>query len=252
MKKLLAIAGLMSVSFAFPAQADLVFGGIVDLGAQGFGNAPRLLTLQGQGNNTTESGVVTVSGGAVSGGAGAGIPDATVFSGNGVTNAGGDEVAPFTDNQKFNVPTLSSLNWNSADDVKIIFNATEPSGDGANITDVTLKFYSGDTVIAAIDGSHDFADTIVGNGTSGFLFTVDAVQQAHLAAAVFGLANSGDFRIALESTISGISGGPESFSAVVAVAPAVPEPSTWAMMLLGFAGLAAATYRRRKTAVMAV
>ena len=31
--------------------------------------------------------------GAVSGGAGAGIPDAAVFLGNGVTNAGGDEVS---------------------------------------------------------------------------------------------------------------------------------------------------------------
>jgi len=30
------------------------------------------------------------------------------------------------------------------------------------------------------------------------------------------------------------------------MAPAVPEPSTWAMMLLGFAGLGFAGYRRAK------
>jgi hypothetical protein len=29
----------------------------------------------------------------------------------------------------------------------------------------------------------------------------------------------------------------------------VPEPSTWAMMLLGFAGLGFVTYRRRNTAL---
>ena len=32
---------------------------------------------------------------------------------------------------------------------------------------------------------------------------------------------------------------------------AVPEPSTWAMMLIGFAGLGFASYRARRTAVAA-
>jgi hypothetical protein len=36
-----------------------------------------------------------------------------------------------------------------------------------------------------------------------------------------------------------------SFSAVLDVAPAVPEPSTWAMMILGFAGLGFMAYRRK-------
>jgi hypothetical protein len=34
------------------------------------------------------------------------------------------------------------------------------------------------------------------------------------------------------------------------VAPAVPEPATWAMMILGFAGIGAVTYRRRKSATL--
>jgi hypothetical protein len=33
---------------------------------------------------------------------------------------------------------------------------------------------------------------------------------------------------------------------------AVPEPSTWAMMILGFAGIGAMAYRRRKSAMLAV
>jgi PEP-CTERM motif len=33
----------------------------------------------------------------------------------------------------------------------------------------------------------------------------------------------------------------------IAVAPAVPEPSTWAMLLIGFAGIAAAGFRKRRT-----
>jgi hypothetical protein len=33
--------------------------------------------------------------------------------------------------------------------------------------------------------------------------------------------------------------------------PNVPEPSTWAMMILGFCGIGAMTYRRRKSAILA-
>jgi hypothetical protein len=67
-----------------PAGADLVSCQtcIVDLGAQGFGNAPRLLTIQTNQGNTTgiESGVVIPSAtGTVT--IGAGIPDPpNVFS----------------------------------------------------------------------------------------------------------------------------------------------------------------------------
>jgi hypothetical protein len=37
----------------------------------------------------------------------------------------------------------------------------------------------------------------------------------------------------------------------IGVASAVPEPSTWAMMILGFAGLGFMAYRRRQTAALA-
>jgi hypothetical protein len=35
------------------------------------------------------------------------------------------------------------------------------------------------------------------------------------------------------------------------IANAVPEPSTWAMMILGFAGVGFMAYRRQKTAALA-
>ncbi|MBN9063858.1 MAG: hypothetical protein BGP06_14830 [Rhizobiales bacterium 65-9] len=43
--------------------------------------------------------------------------------------------------------------------------------------------------------------------------------------------------------------GSVGFAGTITVASAVPEPETWAMMLVGFAGLAFVTGRRRKTAV---
>jgi hypothetical protein len=41
------------------------------------------------------------------------------------------------------------------------------------------------------------------------------------------------------------------YSVTVTDVGAVPEPSTWAMMILGFAGVGFMTYRRRKTAALA-
>jgi hypothetical protein len=45
--------------------------------------------------------------------------------------------------------------------------------------------------------------------------------------------------------------GVDADSIVINIGGAVPEPSTWAMMLLGFAGIGAMTYRRRNSAMIA-
>jgi PEP-CTERM motif len=55
---------------------------------------------------------------------------------------------------------------------------------------------------------------------------------------------------------NGFSGSPGYYNdntgyLTVAGVSAVPEPSTWAMMILGFAGIGAMTYRRRKIALPA-
>lgn len=221
------------------ANASLLQNGQIDLGAQGFGNAPRLLTIQGKGNSSFESGAIGISGGSMVA-LTPGIADASVYLGNGVQNMGGDTVNPL-DGNKFGIPTLGSLNWMSGADVRLVFNAVEPGGDGLTVNDVTLKFYNGDTVIAAIDGNFSLASTITGNGSSGFLIEVDPMQQTFLNGAVFAMSGYSGFRIALESTISGASGGPESFSAI----SAVPEPETYAMLLSGL-GLLGFAARRRK------
>jgi hypothetical protein len=41
------------------------------------------------------------------------------------------------------------------------------------------------------------------------------------------------------------------FNASFSLSGSVPEPTTWAMMLLGFVGIGAMTYRRRKSAALA-
>jgi hypothetical protein len=245
-KKQLTVAavGWALAALSASASASLVFDGELTVGAQGFGNANRLLTISSKGNATFESGAIGISGGNIVS-LEPGILDSLVYNGNGVRNAGGDTVNPLEGGLKNGIPTLGSLNWSTGSDVHLLFNAAENNDDGLNVTDVTLKFYSGNTVIAAIDGNFALASTVMGQGNAGYLISVDAAQQTFLNSTVF-TGQFSDYRIALESTITGVSGGAESFSALTAmpIVSAVPEPETYAMMMAGL-GLLGFTARRR-------
>lgn len=209
---------LAAAAFAAPqmASASIVYERpIYDTGT-GFGNEPRLLTVQERGPraNGTESACVGVVGGQTSVGSSNCISDGQVFMGNGVTNEGGDEVNPMREGNKYDTPTIGEMGFDGAEDIGLIFNATDPAGNAIKIDDVTLKFFLGDALIAAIDGNMTFKATEAGNGVAGFLLVVDEEQQAYLNSTVFSLDNFADVRLALETTISGAAGGPESFYAV--------------------------------------
>jgi hypothetical protein len=261
--RLMAAAATAAALFAAPqaASASLIFDSTIDITAQGFGNAPRLLTLQerGKGDDVQSGCVAAGSGGSISIGSSACISDSQVFMGNGITNVGGDEVNPQTDNQKFGIPTLGELGFQDASDIGLLFNAIEPGGaakNDVNVNDVTLKFYdSNGRLIDAIDGSQYFATTETGNGRAGSVFVVDAEQQLRLNSTVFSLPNFSDIRIALESTISAAQAGPESFSAVnlgrsssggSTGGTPVPAPAGLGLFAIAAAGLM--SFRRKKAA----
>jgi hypothetical protein len=88
-----------------------------------------------------------------------------------------------------------------------------------------------------------------GIGGSGLVFGLDATQAAQLDA--FMLANP-NARLALGASFSGVSNGFDTIQVAQLsdVVTAVPEPSTWAMMILGFAGVGFMTYRRRRVAAI--
>jgi hypothetical protein len=263
--KLMATAATAAAMFAAPqaASASLIFDSTINVTGQGFGNNPRLLTLQerGQGDDVESGCVAAGAGGSISIGSGSCISDSQVFKGNGVTNVGGDEVNPMADNQKFGIPTLGELGFQDASDIGLLFNAIEPGGaakNDVNVNDVTLKFYDNDgKLLAAIDGQQNFPTTETGNGRAGNVFVVDAEQQAFLNSTIFSLPNFSDIRIALESTISAAQAGPESFSAVnlgrsggssggSTGGTPVPAPAGLGLFAIAAAGLIG--FRRKKSA----
>jgi len=229
------------------AAAGLIYDRSIVLSGQGFGNAPRDLTVQRTGSTTSpESGCISAAGGRLSGGSAACLGVDAAMLGNGVVNAGGDEVNPLSDNQKFGIPFESDRGISSAQDIGILFNATEPGSDGVNITDLTLKFYLDGILIGSIDGEQNFTTTNPGNGVAGFVFRVDQLQTPY----VNGLLSRGNIQFALESTITGTAGGPESFrifnlnGAEATPTETVPEPTS--LLLFGLAALGFGRRYRRQ------
>lgn len=249
LKRILPVAIVATGSLSI-SSASLVYDSTILLGSQGFGNAPRDLTIQATGRPTgNESGCVGVLAGTIAIGSGACIADATIAP-NGVSNTGGDEPNPQVDDNKFGIPTLAELAINGADDIAILFNATEPGGDAITITDLTLKFFDANSnLLGAIDtaGAVQFLSTNPGNGVAGFVFRIDAAQQLQVANWI-----TPTTRLALEASLTGASAGPESFMIVNLNAPPpggdpgdVPEPMS--MALLG-SGMTALVLFRKKLA----
>jgi len=247
--RLFTFAGVLTANCA---SASLVYDSSIQLSAQGFGNAPRDLTIQHTGPaapNDFESGCVGVdsAGDIVVGPAGCQLTDALIDP-NGVIPVGGDEPSPLTDNQKYGIPTLASRGITDPSQIGILFNATEPSGNSINVTDITLNFYSPTgTFITSLDGQQAFPNSFAGNGVAGFVFVVDPIEQGVLQSTIFALPDFGSVLLSLNSSLTGATGGPDTFRIVNLSSPPtsgdVPEPAT--LLLVGLACLIAARRLRR-------
>jgi hypothetical protein len=103
-------------------------------------------------------------------------------------------------------------------------------------------------------------DVPVGEGSIGFFYTTmewETTDTSQNAAVGFGdgLGNSETLESSLQPNLNQLLQNHSLwFDPNLDVVPpveGVPEPSTWAMMMLGFAGIGFMTYRRRKNAMLA-
>ena len=248
---LMTVVGLAALA-SQPVLASIIFVGPEVLGGSGFGALPRALTVQSHSPaQSVESGCIAPDG---SGG---------VIAGNGACapghgNIGGDEQNPFQF-PKQEAPSLSSLGITNANQIAILFDGVQPqnaNNDVVTSNDLTLKLYSGTTLLVTASGSFSNLATNPGNGNTDYLFRLDDAEAAEFNAAIAG--NFSD-RIALDSTISfpRQSAGPDSYALVNinslpgAGIESVPETKTKFMIGFGLICLGLAGRRKMRASELA-
>jgi|KBSSwiStaDraftv2_1062776.scaffolds.fasta_scaffold63593_3 hypothetical protein len=225
----LSFGAALMLAATVPVKADLIALDAISASGAGFGTSSVILTVHG--GSTETASVAPVDGSPACSG-----------------NLSGACASPH-----YSVPTLASLGWNSASDVRLTFNASEPGSDSINIPagSLTLTFYSGNTSVFSITNANDlfFATTNPGTGNIGFSIGVSPDELTDVNSAVFSLSNYQDLRIGLSAGLTMAGGGQEDFSALLA-AP-VPGPivgSGLPALILACGGLFALARRRRQRA----
>jgi len=222
-----------------PAQASLVFVGLVPGGGAGIGASNLVLTLQ---NTGTESGCVGWNGTTDVIGSSA-CPTASVPGGTPISPAitGGNEG---TSPNQTQTQTVTTTGVTSGSSLTVILNINEPSGNSITLNNVSLTIYSPTGTVLFNSGNLSgapitIADTLQGQGNLGFGFRLDP-SQALAANPFIACPSCGGNRIGIAALLSDSAGSHETFS----VFDLTPEPYTWLTLAGGL--IAIGLFRRFK------
>lgn len=130
-----------------------------------------------------------------------------------------------------------------------------PAGAPSQLESISL----GDVVFAVAGGIHDVLQPLsvtLDPGTYGIIFGSGLFGASGFAGlgdgnATVGSPNFFDFQQVASPNWKVLNADGVRLFVEGNVVAAVPEPSTWAMIILGFAGIGAVTYRRRTAATLA-
>jgi hypothetical protein len=152
--------------------------------------------------------------------------------------------APFTTSE--NITGTISFAAPLADNLTFVFGSTS-----SNVTPVSFSFTGGPLTLTSANFSPNFTEFQVATDSNGNITSWAIVVglggggQINIDNVTSGIQDIGD-QVALGSNFD-----LNHVAGQFTIAAAVPEPSTWAMLMLGFVGIGAMTYRRRKSAMLA-
>lgn len=131
--------------------------------------------------------------------------------------------------------------------ITISSSLTAPPWTTNNTATVNGSFSSGSFAMDGA-GSYDYVMDIGGHGPSG----ISSLTFTILGASVADISSGSPFAADILSGTTGNTGVVDFSLSGTTRGGGTPEPSTWAMMLLGFAGLAYTGYRKTRTARTAI
>ncbi len=227
------------------ARADLVLVGPVTIGGTGLGTVNTVLTLSSSGNNTTEQACVISSGG--------GSNFVTGNLSGSICTAGANSDVK-TGASQTQTRSLDQAGITAASNFAILYNASEPAGNGISINSLVAYFTNntGTSTLAVnlAPGTYDFATTQTGTGNTGLEFVLDAAGQTALQTFINNNGGVANIWVGL-GTSAGVpietTGGNETlFIFNNGLATPVPEPSSVVLTASGLLGLVGFARRRRR------